>query len=1284
MAFKFSGSEIMNKNDTGEFAKQTIQEKILANISDVIVIIDKNGVITYKSSNIEKFFGWKPQDLIGKFVWENIHPEDLNSTEVLFTELLKVDGASGSIECRYKSKDGSFKWISFNGTNLLKDQDIKGILGHYYDITEKKVAELALEKSGNLFRTLFNNLASSASLYEVITNKKGVPVDYRFVAINTTYEQYTGLKANQLIGKTLLEVFPRTEKVWTDTLKQVYLTGIPIKEENYAKEVNMYVSLVVYRPQKDMVAIIGTDITEQKQAEKLLKENEEKFRNIVEGLNEAIYRMILPEGNYEYFSPAVNKIFGYSSADFISNPILIKKIIHPDFNDYFKTEFNKLLKGEVSPTYEYKIIDKSGEERWIFQSNKGIFDDKGKIIAIEGLCRNITEKKKAEEALIQSELILKATLESMEEGLLIVNSDGIITHSNTRFKEIFSIPENLLSTKDDQMLIEYVKNQLMDPNAFTRVIEEIYKSDRSTEDLLYFTDNRIIERFSYCLQENSPIKGRVWLFRDVTEKKLYEENLNKFKAAIDYSQDAVYWLNEDGGFDYINEKACKMLGYSYEELIQLKIPDIDPSIQDKFFRMNWERLNANKTLEWNIIESKQKKKDGSLVPVEVSSVFVWMGDKGLLISYAKDISERKRYEETLLKNQKILSGSQRIAQLGSWELDLNNYNLIWNEEAYQIYGYKDKEIEPTLDTFNQLVHPDDREKVKTHLEITLKTKEFRDFECRIIRPDSKVISIVIAGEIIFNEKNDPIKFFGIVQDITERKLVMEEITKSAREKESLMKSMASAFVMWEPVFDTNNKIIDVRFAYINEAYENMTGVKLEKVFGERILDVFPTTELDWFDIFNEIIETKKSKTFDKYFSPTHSYYSCTAYLPWNTRDRICVVFENITERKLAEEQLRKAKEKSEESEYFLQESQRAGYIGSYKMSFETGYWISTDTLDNIFGIDDSYDKNVKGWLDLVHPDDKETMTNYFQNEVIGKRQRFDKEYRIIRKNDYETRWVHGVGKLNEDDDGNLVSMLGTILDITESKLIKDELQRMNAELEDRVKERTVQLEKANNELEAFAYSVSHDLRAPIRHINGFLGLLQKSIDPFDTKAQSFFNKIEISSKNMSVMIDELLKFSRLGRTELHYQEINLTNLINDILERFLPDYEDRSIQWKIRKLPDIKGDPILLTIALENLISNAIKYTSRREIAEIEIGELDTKSDSVAFYIKDNGIGFDMNYKDKLFGVFQRLHNQNEFEGVGIGLANVKQIILKHNGDIQAESKIDEGTTFIITLPKIK
>jgi len=360
----------------------------------------------------------------------------------------------------------------------------------------------------------------------------------------------------------------------------------------------------------------------------------------------------------------------------------------------------------------------------------------------------------------------------------------------------------------------------------------------------------------------------------------------------------------------------------------------------------------------------------------------------------------------------------------------------------------------------------------------------------------------------------------------------------------------------------------------------------------------------------------------------------------------------------------------------------AAGIGDWELNLSTRAITRSPRHDQIFGYagllpDWSYDR----FLEHVHPEDRARVDALYQ-QSIAQAGEWSLECRI-RRQDGTTGWIWLRGKCFKNEAGQLESVRGVIGDITERRVAEEEIRSLNASLEQRVRDRTEKLELAVKELDAFSYSVSHDLRAPLRAIDGFSRMVIEDYSAqLHEEARRKLGVIRSEAQRMSRLIDDLLTFSRLGRAQVNPEPINMQALAQETFAELQElGTNHRKIAFKVDPVPPAVGTQAMIRQVWTNLISNALKFTRGREVAQIEIGASADADGHTVYFIKDNGVGFDMRHAAKLFGVFQRLHSDKEFEGTGAGLALVQRIVNRHGGRVWAEAEQDKGATFFFTLP---
>ncbi|HEY4786951.1 MAG TPA: PAS domain S-box protein, partial [Bacteroidales bacterium] len=759
--------------------------------------------------------------------------------------------------------------------------------------------------------------------------------------------------------------------------------------------------------------------------------------------------------------------------------------------------------------------------------------------------------------------------------------------------------------------------------------------------------------------------------QDITERKLAEQEIitseQQFRTIFNSTNEAILIHNPaDGKILDVNQRMLEMFGYCYAETLSLNIGNISSNVPPYTQKDADELIRKAETEGPQIFQWQSKRKDGTLFWTECSVKKVFYGENDYIVVVVRDITSRKSGEEALKQSE------QKYRQLfENMTSGFALHQMIYDEQGIPV-DYKYIQVNPAFEKLTGVSA--DTLIGRTVKEILPNTEEYwiQTFG-KVAMTGEPVTYMNYSQEFeryydtfAFCPEKD--KFAVMFNDVTDR-ILAEKKLKSSEQK------FALAFKT-SPDSININRFSDGKYMEINEGFTAMTGYTKEDVIGKTSLELSIWTKPEdrkW--LLDGLQKDGKVSNFETTFGKKNGQtligLMSAAVIELQGEKCIITITRDITDRKKAEEDIKSSEAKAR---LFVENVPMpvAMFDTDMRYMMVSKRWAQDYKLGDQPLIGRTHYEIFPEIPDRWKEDHRRVLAGEIYRNEADCFERADGSIQWLRYELYPWR----------KNDGQIGGIVMFTEDITERKKAEDEILKLNTELEKRVQERTAQLEKANRDLESFAYSVSHDLRAPLRHIDGFTRLMYSAINAPTEKVTQYFEKIDSSSKRMSVMIDDLLTFSRLGRKELVMSSVNLNALVTEIMDQLYPDISNRDITWDIHPLPMIPGDKNLLKMVLENLISNAVKYTSKKPDAIIEIGSNDLPDDKVEIYVKDNGVGFDMTYIEKLFGVFQRLHSNEEFEGTGIGLANVKQIILKHNGSVKAEGKINEGAIFYITLPK--
>lgn len=645
-----------------------------------------------------------------------------------------------------------------------------------------------------------------------------------------------------------------------------------------------------------------------------------------------------------------------------------------------------------------------------------------------------------------------------------------------------------------------------------------------------------------------------------------------------------------------------------------------------------------------------------------------------------------RLQCTLLEAQLLYEH----APCGYHSLDQDGRFVLINQTELNWLGYTREQVINHM-RLPDLLLPAQAPLIAARLEQLRRGLAAKPIEVELVRRDGSHFLVLLSSTAVMDDMGHFVRTNSTMVDISARKAAELAL----RESQYFLQTIADNVPGLVAYLDT-----DLRFRFANAEQRRVYSERQSSLLGTHIRDCMHT---DTWAIAEPLLRTAldgKTQQFEawQHTGECDSQYVSTTYLP-DLQDGVVrgifVQVMDITERRLTEERARQLNEELEKrvrerSVELLESEQRyrlmVDNLREYCIYFMNADGVITDWSDSAQRMEGYSPTEMLGQpyasaFGATTRDPNEPSAEHMLRLVASRGQQQIHQWNT--RKDGSRYWAHSLLIALRDDDGELRGFAKINRDMTDAKRLDDLLHNLNNELETRVTERTEQLLEANKDLESFSYSVSHDLRSPLRHISSFVSLLEEHLlGQLDDLGARYLGTISSSAKHMSQLIDGLLKFSRLGRGAMEHCVVDLNQLVGAVVTQLAHDTEGRVVEWVLAPdLPRVSGDALLLREVWANLLGNAYKYSRPREHTRIEVGWTTDAATGHTFFVRDNGVGFDPKYSDKLFGVFQRLHRATEFEGTGIGLALTRRIVERHGGRIWADSQLGQGSVFYFLIP---
>jgi PAS domain S-box-containing protein len=750
----------------------------------------------------------------------------------------------------------------------------------------------------------------------------------------------------------------------------------------------------------------------------------------------------------------------------------------------------------------------------------------------------------------------------------------------------------------------------------------------------------------------------------------------QLRTILESIGDGFLGIDADLRIVYVNAPAERMLGIRREDVLGQPGFDVFPHLLGTPLEQEYRLAAEGEIREFEHFSQPRNR---------CFHVRCFPRQGGGISIYFVDVTERKRAEEKLRLSEQRLKHAQEIAQVGSWEWDIETGAVWWSEQVYRQFGEDPATFSPTRQTFLQRLHPEDRAAWDEAIRRGVAGAAPYDLELRIVRSDGKMCVLHTRGEVLKGPDGRPRSMFGVCQDITEQKRVEEELTNVELQLSLAIRAGQAGTFDWNAQGNTT-VWSDELLALYGMTREQFGGrhedwlaclVPEDREAGETAVQ--HSLETGSFSLDFRIRRRDNGEVrwmhgrgqvfFDERGKPLH----------------MLGVNVDTTEHKAADEALRESEERFRAladampvTVWSADEKGTVDYVNQHAYGY---HGVSADDLE------------ASQWEHLVHPDDLAATLRLWR-QAIATGNPGVTEHRL-RRFDGEYRWHQTKAVPVRDQAGQVTRWIGTSNDFHDHLMLEQELQR-------RVAERTAELEQiavalraaeaaararaeellaANKQLDEISYSLSHDLRTPMRSINGFCQVLLEDYQAkLDVEAIAYIKNMQDATRRMDELVNDLLNLSHCGRHEIRRTRVDLSALARTIAVELQRAEPERKVEFVVAPRLVVNADADLMHSLLQNLLDNAWKFSSKHPQARIEVGSVRQNGETV-YFVRDDGAGFDAAYGKGLFKRLQRLHSSAEFAGTGIGLTIAHRIIQRHEGRIWAEGEVEKGATFFFTLP---